>query len=52
MYFGIFDHLDHNEPPLAGFCEQRLNLTEIRDKTAEVMPSCRAAAEGYERVTS
>jgi alkanesulfonate monooxygenase SsuD/methylene tetrahydromethanopterin reductase-like flavin-dependent oxidoreductase (luciferase family) len=32
MQFGIFDHLDRNELPLASFYEQRLQLTEAYDK--------------------
>src|SRR5262245_13516114 len=32
MQFGIFDHLDRNELPLAAFYEQRLQLTEAYDE--------------------
>jgi alkanesulfonate monooxygenase SsuD/methylene tetrahydromethanopterin reductase-like flavin-dependent oxidoreductase (luciferase family) len=33
MQFGIFDHLDRNDRPLAEFYEQRLRLIEVYERT-------------------
>ncbi len=32
MDFGIFDHLDRNDPPLSAFYEERLKLVELYDR--------------------
>ena len=33
MKFGIFDHLDRNELPMAQYYEERLKLVELYDRT-------------------